>query len=104
MPNDLARDITYADSARSRAGRTMIRFMENATGRMSLIRRAAGYERDLAAGRAFWDVIPERYGLSLEVTAGSLEMIPKTGPLVLIANHPYGILDGLMMANILHRT
>jgi putative hemolysin len=104
MHNDLARDISYASAARSRTGRTMIRLLENATGRMSLIRRAAGYERDLAAGRAFWDVIPERYGLSLEVTAGSLGMIPAAGPLILIANHPYGILDGLMMAHILHRT
>lgn len=104
MQKDLARDITYASSASSRTGKTVIRWLENATGRMSLIRRAAGYEHDLAAGRAFWDVIPERYGLSLDVTAGSLAAIPRTGPLILIANHPYGILDGLMMAHILHRT
>jgi putative hemolysin len=32
---------------------------------------------------------------------GSLSNIPKTGPLILIANHPYGILDGLMMGHIL---
>ena len=30
--------------------------------------------------------------------------IPREGPLVLIANHPYGILDGLMMGLILSRT
>ena len=70
-------------------------------GHLSLIRRAQGYEQDLAQGRSFWQVIPARYGLSLEVRGGSLEDIPPKGPLVLIANHPYGILDGLMMGHIL---
>jgi putative hemolysin len=84
-------------------GRLVIRGLENATGRLGLIRRAKGYEDDLAKGRAFWEVIPERYGLTLDVTEGDLARIPKTGPLILIANHPYGILDGLMMALILHR-
>jgi putative hemolysin len=43
----------------------------------------------------------ERYGLSLDIIGGSLSNIPRTGPLVLIANHPFGILDGLMMGRIL---
>ncbi len=97
----IARDITYAHSAATRSGRAMIRLMENSTGRLRLIRRARGYEGEVAAGRDFWQVMVERYGLSLDVTGGSLDDIPRTGPLVLIANHPYGILDGLMMGHIL---
>jgi putative hemolysin len=100
---DVARDISYASSAQSKAGRTLIRALENVTGRLSLIRRAAGYEADVAGGKNFWDVIVERYGLSLDVIGGSLANIPANGPLVLIANHPYGILDGLMMGHILHK-
>ncbi|MFM2389426.1 MAG: hypothetical protein RLZZ437_981 [Pseudomonadota bacterium] len=103
MRHDVTRTISYASAARSRLGRLVIRGLENATGRLGLIRRAKGYEDDLAKGRAFWEVIPERYGLTLDVTEGDLARIPKTGPLILIANHPYGILDGLMMALILHR-
>jgi putative hemolysin len=99
----LTRDISYAASARSAAGRALIRMLENATGRLSLIRRAEGYERDIAAGRSFWEVIVERYGLSLDVVGGSLTQIPANGPLILIANHPYGILDGLMMGHVLDR-
>lgn len=98
-----ARDITYASSASSRGGRAMIRVMENATGRIDLIRRAAGYDAELQQGRDFWQVMVERYGLELRVTGGSLSDIPTEGPLVLIANHPYGILDGLMMGHILSR-
>lgn len=100
---DVARDITYANSAETRGGRAVIRVIENATGRIRLIKRADGYDKEVALGRDFWEVITERYGLSLRVLAGSLDNIPKEGPLVLIANHPFGILDGLMMGLILSR-
>jgi putative hemolysin len=97
----ITRDISYASAARSRGARTLIRVLENATGRLSLIRRADGYEQDIARGRSFWQVMPERYGLRLEVTRGALADIPARGPLVVIANHPFGILDGLMMGHLL---
>ncbi|PWK62615.1 lysophospholipid acyltransferase family protein [Roseicyclus mahoneyensis] len=97
----VAREISYASSAASRGGRAMIRVMENATGRISLIRRAEGYDAEVAQGRDFWQVIVERYGLELKVVGGSLDLIPREGPVILIANHPYGILDGLMMGHIL---
>jgi putative hemolysin len=100
---DATEEISYATSARSRGGRVLIRALENATGRLALIRRAAGYEADLARGRSFWQVIPDRYGLSLDVIGGRLSDIPAEGPLILIANHPYGILDGLMMGHLLDR-
>lgn len=97
----VARDISYAHSAATRSGRTLIRLMENASGRIGLIRRVEGYEQDVAQGRDFWSVMVDRYGLSLDVVAGSPENIPKTGPLIAIANHPFGILDGLMMGHLL---
>ena len=95
------KEISYAHSVQSRTGRTLIRVLENTTGRIRVIRRAKGYEQEVAAGADFWDVMTERYGLSLEVLGGSLSDIPKDGPLITIANHPYGILDGLMMGHIL---
>lgn len=100
----IAREISYAHSAETKSGRAVIRLMENSTGRLRLIKRAQGYEDEVAAGRDFWQVMVERYGLSLDVIAGSLDDIPRSGPLILIANHPYGILDGLMMGHILSQT
>jgi len=97
------RDISYSASARTRAGRVVIRSLENLTGRRALMRMARGYERDIAGGRDFWQVMVDRYGLSLDVVAGSLGNVPPDGPLVVIANHPYGILDGLMLGHILAR-
>lgn len=101
MQREIAREISYASSARSRGGRAVIRVLENATGRIGLIRRAKGYESEVAEGRDFWQVITQRYGLTLDVIGGGLSNIPANGPLVLISNHPYGILDGLMMGKIL---
>jgi putative hemolysin len=97
----LAREISYAGSAQSRAGRVLIRSVENMTGRIGLIRRVRGYEREVAAGRGFWDVMVERFGLSLTFVRGGLEDIPAEGPLLVIANHPYGILDGLILGYVL---
>jgi putative hemolysin len=97
----VAREISYASSAASRGGRAMIRVIENATGRLGLIKRAEGYGDEVRQGRDFWSVMVERYGLQLDVIGGSLDNIPRDGPLIVIANHPYGILDGLMMGHIL---
>ncbi|WP_300031091.1 lysophospholipid acyltransferase family protein [uncultured Roseobacter sp.] len=102
--SNTAAEISYSYSAESRGGRALIRLMENSTGRLRLIRRAEGYEHEVAAGRDFFDVMVERYGLTLEIAEGGLGAIPHDGPLILLANHPYGILDGLMMGHILART
>jgi putative hemolysin len=106
MPSQrqIARDISYAYSAQTRGGRTLIKLMENASGRVSLIKRACGYEDEVANGGDFWQVMDQRYGLNLDIVSGSLDNIPCDKPLIMIANHPYGILDGLMMGYILTHT
>jgi len=98
------KEISYAFSARSRAGRAMIRGIENITGRPRLLRMADGYEREVAAGRDFWEVIGERYRLQLELPGAGLANLPAEGPLVVVANHPYGILDGMAMGRVLSAT
>ena len=102
--NQIAKEISYAHSARSKGGRAVIKIMENMTGRISLLKRAQGYHQDILDGQSFWKVLVERYGLELDIIHGALSNIPKTGPLVLVSNHPYGILDGLMLGHILDQT
>jgi len=99
--HNAARDISYSNSASTRAGRAVIRTVENLTGRPRLISMARNYQRDIGTGRDFWSVLVERYGLGFDVLAGSLADIPRTGPLVVVANHPFGILDGLMLGHLL---
>lgn len=95
------RDISYAQGAQSRAGRAIIRSIENLTGRHRLIRLASGYESEVSAGRNFWRVMTDRYGLSVRAGPDGLSPIPREGPLVVVANHPFGILDGMAMGRIL---
>jgi putative hemolysin len=99
-----AREISYAFSARTRAGRLVIRSIENLTGRPRLIRMALGYAEEVERGRDFWEVMTERYRLGLTVTDEDLARIPREGPLVVVANHPFGIADGMAMGRILSRT
>lgn len=98
---DAPKEISYSWSARSRAGRAVIQTIENLTGRPRLLRMAQGYEREVEGGRDFWEVMQERYQIDLDMPGGGIENIPATGPVVVVANHPYGILDGLAMGRIL---
>ena len=104
MKNDVARDISYATSANGFMGQFLIRSIENITGRLGLIRRAKDYEKDVARGRNFWEVIVERYNIEMNIVKGCFEDIPKEGPVVIVSNHPFGILDGLLMGYILSKT
>jgi putative hemolysin len=101
MKQTMAREISYASTAKSRRGRAIIRTVENLTGRIGLLKRASGIAERPEQGADFWRALVDRYDLSLNVMRGSLETIPTQGPLILISNHPYGILDGLMMGYIL---
>ncbi|MEM6676483.1 MAG: lysophospholipid acyltransferase family protein [Pseudomonadota bacterium] len=95
------RDISYSFSARTRAARAVIRSIENLTGRPRLLRMADGYENEVAAGRNFWEVMRERYRIEIDLGGRGLAGIPKEGPLIVVSNHPYGILDGLVLGRIL---
>jgi putative hemolysin len=54
-------------------------------------------------GQPFWaralDALDARY----EVADEDLDRVPATGPLLVVANHPFGGLDGLILLSVLHR-
>ena len=41
------------------------------TGRIRLIKKAKNYENEVALGRDFWEVILEKYKISLNLMGGS---------------------------------
>ncbi len=98
---DTMGDISYSHSAKTLAGKVIIKLVENITGRLDLIKRVKGYSKEISSSHDFWKVVVSRYGLSLDIRTGSLANIPRNGPLILIANHPYGILDGIILSHIL---
>ena len=94
-------DLSYASSAATRRGQAVVRLLENATGRLQMIKRATGYEAEIARGVDFWQVMLQRFGLSVDIFGGALANIPCQGPVIVVANHPFGILDGMVMGHIL---
>lgn len=48
-------------------------------------------------GFAFLDKVLEKFHFSYKVAPEALQRIPPTGPLIIVANHPIGSLDGLAL-------
>lgn len=94
-------DISYAHSATSGLGKSFIRILENTTGRFALRKRSQRWLPSLNSMQAFWHSIMEVYGVTIDVMQGDVSDIPSREPLIIVANHPYGILDGLVMGSIL---
>ena len=75
-------------------------------GALALSRLNAVYQTAASAAEvsgSFWDQALEALSVVIDVPAGDLTVIPRTGPLVVVANHPFGGLDGLALLSVLHR-
>ena len=55
------------------------------------------YEAEVSDCNSFWRVMIERYGIDLKLIKPAFDSISKNGSFIVIANSPYGILDGLVM-------
>lgn len=51
----------------------------------------------------FFDLSIKHLNLKYQLRPGELERIPKKGPVVVVANHPHGLSDGLMIGQLLTR-
>ena len=51
-----------------------------------------------ARARTFWQAAVRSLELDVRYDAHALAAVPKTGPVVFVANHPYGVLDGIVMS------
>ena len=98
--------ITYAQTTQTMAQRLMISAVENVSGRLNLIKRLRRYEEEGKTSKDpdIWHTLVNCFGLELQILEGSLSDIPKTGPLVIVANHPFGLLDSTIMGYILSQT
>jgi len=60
------------------------------------------YDRARRRGDAgFCAALCEEMGASIQVSAPDLGRIPKSGPAIVVANHPFGLLEGVLLGSLL---
>lgn len=57
--------------------------------------------QDNMSSREFLRYTLDRLGIDYRVASGSTKKIPETGPAIVIANHPFGAIEGVMLAELL---
>jgi len=98
------RSLTYANSFDSPATATFIRGMEWLTGKITILRMIRAFERRGApAGQAFWRAALDTMGIPLRTPEAQIANIPAEGPTVVVANHPHGLVDGMILADLIGR-
>ena len=94
---------SYADPADPRLKRFFIRVIERMTGQPYLKRLYEENRAHPVPGESFWSAAIRKLELKLVYNEDALAAWPKTGPLVIVANHPFGVLDGLIVCEIVSR-
>ena len=91
---------TFPDPLKART----IRTLEWMTGKLTLLRLIRSFERDgVVAGQAFWPRALAHMGIEVGTPEEQVRRIPCTGPLIVVANHPHGLVDGMILAELVGR-
>lgn len=98
------RQLSYANTFRSPLKANTIRAMEWGSGKITLLRLIRRFERmGVPSGQAFWPQALDVMGIRLETPVEQIARIPATGPVILVANHPHGLVDGMVLAELVGR-
>ena len=98
------RSLTYSNTFESPIKRNTIRAIEWMTGKITIIRRIREFERrGPPTGQAFWRACLDVMGVDLLTPDAQLRQIPATGPVIMVANHPHGLVDGMILADMVGR-
>ena len=98
------RRLSYAGTFKNPWKAGSIRVLEWLTAKIQLLRLIRSFERSGAPqGAAFWPKAIRHMGIRIDTPEAEVANIPKTGPVVVVANHPSGLVDGMVMAEIVNR-
>lgn len=94
---------SYAEPTDPPLRRKFIRLVERATGQPKLKRLYLDHQRTARPGDSFFEAAVRKLDLQVEIDPARHAAIPRTGPLVIVANHPYGVLDGIVISWLTER-
>ena len=94
-------EITYASKAEHNfAQRLIIKTIERATGKKKLEKVYKKYSENANDPRFFWSSVLEIMNIKVTNKSKNNLEIPHSGPLLMISNHPFGIIDGLILCSL----
>lgn len=91
--------LTYASPDDPLPKQVLIRSVERLTGRRRLERIYDMVLEREPDQRQLWGAALRELRVQMDYDTGQLAKVPAEGPLILIANHPYGVLDGLIICH-----
>lgn len=81
-----------------------IRAIEWATAKFHLLSLIRKFERAGApVGVPFWSKAVRQMGIEVQTPEAEIARIPARGPVVVVANHPHGLVDGMIMGELVSR-
>jgi putative hemolysin len=102
-PYDMRR-LSYAGTFTNPFKAGTIRTVEWLTAKVTLLRLIREFERSGAPfGAPFWPKAIRQMGIRIDTPPEEIARIPRSGPLVVVANHPSGLVDGMVMAEMINR-
>ena len=89
---------SYADPEDPILKKILIRSIEFLTGQPKLFKLYRRYQENPNQWKNFWDGCVNLLKLKISISNFDLEKIPSSGPAIVVANHPFGVLDGLVLS------
>ena len=97
-------DFSYASKLEHNfAQRLIIKTIERITGKKKLEKLYIQYSRTENNPNKFWSDILRVLNIRIKNKSKNKLIIPSSGKLVIIANHPFGIIDGLILCSLVSK-
>ena len=96
-------EFSYASADDPRFKRLIIQVIERISGQPELKRMYLEHTNHPVPGESFWEAAVRKLRLNISFNKEALGEIPTTGPVIIVANHPFGVLDGLVACWLIAR-